>query len=167
MQDPEFPTRPTSNARPRAAISAGAWSAAGMFVGAVTGQCVWNSLCFGDFSAGAWIAGIIILLLQAGAAGGAVDAATTVPERSRCAAVAAAWAVGMLLGGLGLPASFVFVLLTIRRVFEDAGKSLETSGAHAQIILLSAILGWAAGLMLGTVQGCVFHCLMKGDPLRR
>jgi hypothetical protein len=164
MPEAEFPN-PIPTGRPLAATSAGVWSIVGLLVGAITGQCVWDTLCYGDFGAGAWAGGMLQFLLAMGTVGGVANATTSLGERAGCGATAAAWTTGAILGGSGLPGIFLFVLCTVRRCFEGAGESLKSAESNAQMVLLAALLGWTAGLILGATQGCVNRWL--GGPLAK
>lgn len=154
MKDSEIPSL-ISSGRPWVAISAGVWSIVGLLVGGITGHCLWNTLCYGNFLPGAWMVGMFTFLLTMGVVGGVANASSSLGPRAGCGTTAAALAMGAILGGIGLPSLFVFVLLTVRYCFAEGGESLKSAESHAQMVLLAALLGWTAGLILGASQGYV------------
>jgi hypothetical protein len=148
--------------RRRYIIWAAAWGSGGALVGAVSGECLWQSMCYGDYGAGAWAGGMLLILMVVGSMTGVIHGGSLFAARQTAVDAAIGVMMGGIIGGIGSPALFVLLLLCVRHIFTGAGESLKDSGWEGLVIMTGSIvaaIGWG---ILGLALSGVVRAVNKG-----
>jgi hypothetical protein len=140
------------SAKKRGMILVLGWTIGGTVVGAITSDCTWESLSFGDFGAGAWLGGILAFVMIGGTFAGMLHSAMALSNSDGCLVMFLRAVGGALLGGLGAVFILVLVVLSIRSLFENSPQDLKSSTGNALVVLTGIGLGAVGGVGLGKLH---------------